>query len=166
MSITPQIMKDVQLGNIDGVQRFLNSHPSKSDIQNMIYVAAGNGRAACVKMMLPVSLVAGSQIKHTNALKIAARKGHAQCVELLIPVSNPLSDSSAALCAAIESGDQSCIDMLFPVSDLQAALDKFQYEYSEEPELYETLEHMIAQRQKQVLSASVDVSSVSGSRKM
>jgi hypothetical protein len=167
MSPTTSMIKAVQCGNTQGVQLFLESTPSKSDVQKMIYVAALNGHTECVKMMLPHSLVPGSQMNHNDALISAAYKGHDECVKLLIPVCNPLAYRSAALCAAVESGNQRCVDLLLPVSNTQAALAKLQSEYSDDPGLYEDLQHIIAQQQKQILEDTVgDISSARGVRKI
>lgn len=155
MSPTTSMIKAVQCGNTQGVQLFLESTPSKSDIQKLIYVAAMNGHTACVKMMLPHSLVPGSQMKHNDALRAAALNGHVECMELLIPVSS-LRGRNSALCAAVEVGHQNCIELLLAVSDPIAALEELQLEHSEQPGLYEVLEHAIAQRQKQVLETSLD----------
>lgn len=166
MSPTTSMIKAVQCGNTQGVQLFLESTPSKSDIQKLIYVAAMNGHTACVKMMLPHSLVPGSQMKHNDALRAAALNGHVECMELLIPVSSS-HGRVCALCAAVEGGHNDCIEMLLPVSDTQDALEKLQFEYSEEPKLYEDLQRILAQQQKQVLEECLgDPSNRPGVRKI
>lgn len=72
------IMDDMRSSNIEGVRRFLNSNPLQADIKKMIYVAAMNDHTACEKIMLPHSLVPGSQMKHNDALR-AANNGHVEC---------------------------------------------------------------------------------------
>lgn len=159
--ITPQIMDDVRSGNIEGVQRFLNSNPLQSDMQKMIEVAAVNDRLQCLRMILSCS-----EMTHDRALVLAAGQGHAQCVELLIPVSNPCARNSGALSSAVVSGNQRCVDLLLPVSDPHAALDTIKHTYRN-PQLYEFLERAIAQHQKQLLEETLgDASNSHGVRKM
>lgn len=154
MILTEQNINDAKLGSIEAIQSFLASNPSKSNIRGMINLIALYGHTECVKMMLPHSVAPGSHIKHNDALRRAASKGHASCVELLIPVSSSHGRTSA-LCAALEGKHPDCIELLLAVSDLQAALETLQFEYSEEPQLYEDLQCIIAQQQKQVLNNAV-----------
>lgn len=159
--ITPQIMDDVRSGRVAGVQRFLDSNPLPSDIQKMIEVAATNNRLPCLKMLL-----SGSELTHDQALIRAAGEGHAECVQLLIPVSNPCARNSMALSSAVVSGNQRCVDLLLPVSDPNEALDTLKNTYRN-PQLYEFLEHAIAQQQKQRLEQSLGgVVNPQGVRKM
>lgn len=154
MSISFQTIEHVKSGNIEGVQDFLDVNPSKSNIQKLIYLAARYGQLQCLTLMLPVSLVPGSQMKHNDALLAAASNGRVACVELLIPVSSS-HGRVCALCAAVAGGHNDCIGLLLPVSDTRDALEKLQFEYFEEPELYEDLQRIIAQQQKQVLEDAV-----------
>lgn len=147
--ITPQIMDDVRLGNVAGVQQFLSSKPLQSDIQKMVEVAAVNGRSHCLKLLLLCS-----KTTHDHALILASRKGHAQCVALLIPVSNPRSHKSCALSLAVLSGHHHCIDLLLPVSDPHMALHTIRHDFCD-PQLYEVLEHAITHHQKRILEESL-----------
>lgn len=147
-------MEHVRLGNTQGVQLFLDSNPPKSDIQKLVYWAANNGQVQCLSLLLAVALVPGSHIKFNDALMAAASNGHVECVKVLLPMSSSLGRIDALL-RALAGDKQYAFDLLLPVCDPFIALDKIQYEYSEEPQLYEKLEQAFAQQQKQVLERSV-----------
>ena len=98
---------------------------SQDQRNNALIVAAQNGRAECVRLLIPHS---NPQALDSRALLRAAVNGHADCVTLLIPVSNPKADNSRALLEAILRGHQSCVDVLFGVSDVQHVLKKMERE--------------------------------------
>lgn len=79
--------------------------------------AASNGHLECVKLLIPVS---SPKANDSRALHIASMDGHAECVKILIPVSDPMADDSRALRSAASGGHAECIMFLIPVSNTKA----------------------------------------------
>lgn len=88
-----------------------------------LMLAAGNGRADCVAILLPLSDPLVVDQDGFSALMLAAAKGHADCISLLLPVSNPLATSShgrdALMIAAGLPGPEAldCCKALLPASN-------------------------------------------------
>ena len=78
-----------------------------------ISLAAENGHAECVKLLIPLS---DPKSRDSLALVLAATSGHAECVRLLIPVSDPEANSSNALRWAAVNGHAECVKLLIPAS--------------------------------------------------
>jgi hypothetical protein len=99
--------------------------PLASAKQAALFLAAGEGHAACVELLLPLSDARAKNDSGETALMRAAANGHAECVRLLLPVSDPLAVDRgfgrSALFFAMASdapGALDCFELLAPVSDL------------------------------------------------
>ena len=77
-----------------------------------LFLAADNGHAECVKLLIPLS---DPKANESRALSWAAHNGHAECVKLLIPVSD-INACSKSLGLAARFGHTECLRLLLPVS--------------------------------------------------
>lgn len=121
--------------NIDDLQAWLFQFASAGDFASLALIlsenslsreqcslvlacSAANGRAQCVKLLIPLSDPTADE---SVALFEAARNGHADCVKLLIPVSDHTVYGASAFYAAAENGHAECARLLTPSSRLRIA---------------------------------------------
>ena len=104
-------------GDAPSAARILSANAfARESCSEALALAARNGHAECVKLLIPVS-----DPKHggSRALRRAARYGHHECVSLLIPVSDAHAERPSALSLAAEKGHVECVNLLIPEANSQ-----------------------------------------------
>lgn len=124
---SPTFARCAAAGDFSGLASLLaqgapseNEHsliPRLAELSTALHLAAKNGHAQCVELLIPVSQPSADL---SAALGEAAENGHADCLKLLIPVSEPRALGSRALCLAALNGHAECVKILIPVSDPKA----------------------------------------------
>lgn len=94
--------------------------------KNALMIAASQGRADIVSLLLPFCDVAAVDSSGRTAMVIAGAHGHPNCLALLLPLSPPFldriqRDAMMAVCESHENrktaGYLACIDLLIPHTD-------------------------------------------------
>lgn len=102
--------------------RFTKRHDSK----NALMIAASQGHADIVSLLIPLCDVAAVDVSGRTAMVIAGEHGHPNCLALLIPPSPPFldymqRDALMIVCgshkARSTAGHLACIDLLIPLTD-------------------------------------------------
>ena len=109
-----QLFTSTLNGDLEGLSRILAQGADPRHNNSLpICLAAENGHAECVKLLIPLS---DPKSRDSMALVLAATSGHAECVRLLIPVSDPEANASNALRWAAINGHAECVKLLIPAS--------------------------------------------------
>lgn len=137
-------------GNIKEVKRLLPLSDPTYNRSSALNAAATFGHTKCVELLIPVS-----QPEKSYALYWAAYYGHTDIVAMLIPVSDPHHKQSMALQSAAKNGHKECVDLLYPVSDPSAAIQALQTEYPDDPQKWQILEELEAERFNGVLHQEI-----------
>lgn len=81
----------------------------KAELSRALRLAAKNGHAECVALLLPIS---DPKALNSHALCLASFNGHAECVDLLLPFSDSEAAMPVALSWAAEAGHAECVKRL------------------------------------------------------
>lgn len=81
----------------------------KAGLSRALRLAAKNGHAKCVALLLPIS---DPKARDSHALCLASFNGHAECVDLLLPFSDSEAAMPVALSWAAEKGHAECVKRL------------------------------------------------------
>lgn len=126
-----------ELGLAEPLLAALDKYPSApmefedgDNFATPLMLAATNGRAECLKILLPLSDPFAVDHDHFSALMLAAAGSHPDCVEILLPASNPAHQSThgrdALMIAAARAanGSLECCKLLLPGNNpLAASID-------------------------------------------
>ena len=97
-------------GNLGEMSNLLGQGADpKAELARALRLAAKNGHAECVALLLPIS---DPKALNSHALCLASFNGHAECVDLLLPFSDSEAAMPVALSWAAENGHAECVKRL------------------------------------------------------